>query len=105
MRAGAIAIAFTTALALAGCHRASEGKPGEGKPDTASTAGAANSAGMAPFSPAASNPQPGVGLAGGMGKSSGLGMTGSFPAGSQPGTASIPDGSTNRTVHSSVGNR
>lgn len=52
--------------------------------------------------------QPGVGLAGGMSGSSGLGMTGSFPTGTatqSSGAGAAPGGSSNRSPSSGAGTR
>jgi hypothetical protein len=54
------------------------------------------------------SPQPGSGLAGGMGAPSSLGMTGTFPSGTatqSTGEGAAASGSSNRTPKSGVGNR
>lgn len=49
-------------------------------------------------------PQPGVGLSGGLGGSTGLGMTGNFPAGT-PTQGTAPQGGANRSNGSATGAR
>jgi hypothetical protein len=87
-----LAGALLAALALAGCDKPQGGNTPQAEAGTtgAATAGAA--------------PQPGTGLNGG------LGMTGSFPAGSTPtgvttGTLGNNSGSSNTSPGSAVGTR
>jgi hypothetical protein len=84
-------------------HPGSSG--GDAAPGT-SGSGTSDASGRNPAS------QPGAGLGGGMGGSSGLGMTGTFPAGTTTQSAStrsdgegVAAGSTNRTPRSGVGTR
>ena len=105
MRRGAILLAALLSLGLAGCSRAGEGNPnapgGDAPPGT-SGRGTADAGGV--NQPA----QPGAGLAGGMGGSSGLGMTGSFPRGTatqSAGAGAVTRGSPNRSPRSGVGTR
>ena len=50
--------------------------------------------------------QPGIGTAGGLGGTAGLGMTGSFPAGGSASSAqTVPQGSSNRSTEGAVGQR
>jgi hypothetical protein len=120
------AMAMLAALALSGCDKAvtagnanAPGSPGTGNPTVVTAPAAADTPatgapggdtvpgttgrGTAEMGSRSASPLPGTGTAGGLGGSSGLGMTGSFPT---PGaSASVGgNGSANLTTKSSTGN-
>lgn len=96
------AAALLAALALAGCDRPVHRDSGAPISPGATGGGTADSGG------GSQPPQAGKGLTGGLG-GSGIGMTGSFPAGNtstqSSGAGAATEGSPNRTTKSSVGNR
>src|SRR4051812_18753105 len=102
MRACVYPFALAMAASLAACH------PGE--PDARGPSNAGASAGNATASAGNSaQQQPNARLNGGLGASSGTGLTGSFPdrgasGANASGEAAGGDGSRNRTTKGSVGN-
>ena len=95
-------MALLAALALAGCDRPVHRDSGAPVTPGATGSGTSDAGGRSQVA------QPGTGLSGGLG-GSGVGMTGSFPAGNTStqasGSGAATDGSPNRTSKSSVGNR
>lgn len=119
-----LGLAMLAALALSGCDKAvtagnanAPGSPGTGNPTVVAAPLAADTPaagspggntvpgttgrGPADVGARSASPLPGTGTAGGLGGSSGLGMTGSFPA---TGAGVGGNGSANLTTKSSTGN-